>query len=191
MRRAYFEFADMLKMNADGYFPYTPPTPLLHGLRAALDRSFREGLDEVIARHHRIWPRACAGRVHAWGLDLGRASLASTPTPSRPSARPRTSMPATCCASPMRIMNTSFGSGLARLAGKVFRIGHLGDFNEGMALTALSIAEMSLVRAGRRCQLGAGVAPRSWFHGRGHGQPRRARRGRISRPGTCPTKLPK
>jgi alanine-glyoxylate transaminase/serine-glyoxylate transaminase/serine-pyruvate transaminase len=55
-------------------------------------------------------------------------------------------------------MNASFGSGLARLSGKVFRIGHLGDFNEGMALTALSIAEMALVRSGAEIQFGAGVA---------------------------------
>jgi alanine-glyoxylate transaminase/serine-glyoxylate transaminase/serine-pyruvate transaminase len=69
MRRAYFEFADMVKLNADGYFPYTPPTPLLRGLRAALDRLFREGLDEVIARHARIAEGVRRG-VHAWGLDL-------------------------------------------------------------------------------------------------------------------------
>jgi alanine-glyoxylate transaminase/serine-glyoxylate transaminase/serine-pyruvate transaminase len=69
MRRAYFEFTDMVKLNADGYFPYTPPTPLLRGLRAALDRLFREGLDEVIARHARIAEGVRRG-VHAWGLEL-------------------------------------------------------------------------------------------------------------------------
>jgi alanine-glyoxylate transaminase/serine-glyoxylate transaminase/serine-pyruvate transaminase len=157
MRRAYFEFADMLKLNADGYFPYTPPTPLLRGLRAALDRLFREGLDEVIARHARIAEGVRRG-VHAWGLDLVAEhpsvysdTVSAIRTPEDVDAR-----------DVLRIaydeMNTSFGSGLARLSGKVFRIGHLGDFNEGMALTALSIAEMSLVRAGAQIQLGAGVA---------------------------------
>jgi alanine-glyoxylate transaminase/serine-glyoxylate transaminase/serine-pyruvate transaminase len=157
MRRAYFEFIDMVKLNADGYFPYTPPTPLLRGLRAALDRLFREGLDEVIARHARIAEGVRRG-VHAWGLDLVAEhpslysdTVSAIRTPQDVDAR-----------DVLRIaydeMNTSFGSGLARLQGKVFRIGHLGDFNEGMALTALSIAEMALVRAGAQIQLGAGVA---------------------------------
>ena len=157
MRRAYFEFTDMANMNADGYFPYTPPTPLLRGLRAALDRLFREGLDEVIARHARIAEGVRRG-VHAWGLDLVAEhpslysdTVSAIRTPQNVDAR-----------DVLRIayeeMNTSFGSGLARLQGKVFRIGHLGDFNEGMALTALSVAEMALVRAGAQIQFGAGVA---------------------------------
>jgi alanine-glyoxylate transaminase/serine-glyoxylate transaminase/serine-pyruvate transaminase len=148
---------DMVKMNADGYFPYTPPTPLLRGLRAALDRLFREGLDEVIARHARIAEGVRRG-VHAWGLELVAEhpslysdTVSAIRVPQDVDAR-----------DVLRIaydeMNTSFGSGLARLQGKVFRIGHLGDFNEGMALTALSIAEMALVRAGAQIQLGAGVA---------------------------------
>ena len=157
MRRAYFEFMDMVKLNADGYFPYTPPTPLLRGLRAALDRLFREGLDEVVARHARIAEGVRRG-VHAWGLELVAEhpslysdTVSAIRTPQHVDAR-----------DVLRIaydeMNASFGSGLARLQGKVFRIGHLGDFNEGMALTALSIAEMALVRSGAQIQLGAGVA---------------------------------
>jgi alanine-glyoxylate transaminase/serine-glyoxylate transaminase/serine-pyruvate transaminase len=157
MRRAYFEFADMVNLNANGYFPYTPPTPLLRGLRAALDRIFREGLDEVIARHARIAEAVRRG-VHAWGLDLVAEhpslysdTVSAIRTPEGVDAR-----------EVLRIayeeMNASFGSGLARLQGKVFRIGHLGDFNEGMALTALSVAEMALVRAGAEIQFGAGVA---------------------------------
>ena len=65
--------------------------------------------------------------------------------------------------------NTSFGSGLGPLNGKVFRIGHLGDMNEGMCLTALTIAEMSLVRAGASLKLGAGVgAAQEWFLNSAH-----------------------
>jgi alanine-glyoxylate transaminase/serine-glyoxylate transaminase/serine-pyruvate transaminase len=157
MRRAFFEFEDMRAMNAGGYFPYTPPTPLLHGLRAALDRIFAEGLDEVIARHARLAEGIRRG-VHAWGLDLvaEHAALYSDTvsairTPDGVDAQ-----------EVIRIaydeMNTSFGSGLGRLSGKAFRIGHLGDLNEGMCLTALSIAEMALVRAGAEIPLGAGVA---------------------------------
>jgi alanine-glyoxylate transaminase/serine-glyoxylate transaminase/serine-pyruvate transaminase len=114
MRRAYFEFMDMVKMNADGYFPYTPPTPLLRGLRAALDRLFREGLDEVIARHARIAEGVRRG-VHAWGLELVAEhpslysdTVSAIRTPQDVDAR-----------DVLRIaydeMNTSFGSGLARL----------------------------------------------------------------------------
>ena len=69
MRRAYFEFRDMIAMNDTGYFPYTPPTQLFHGLRSSLDRIFTEGLDNVIARHHRLAEGVRRG-VHAWGMEL-------------------------------------------------------------------------------------------------------------------------
>ena len=157
MRRAYFEFRDMLAMNATGYFPYTPPTPLLHGLRAALDRIQAEGLDTVIARHARLAEGVRRG-VAAWGMELcaEHPSLYSnTVTAIR--------VPAGVDARDViRIgherYNTAFGSGLARLAGKVFRIGHLGDLNEAMVLTALSVAELCLVEAGARLTFGSGVA---------------------------------
>ncbi len=164
MRRAYFHFSDMVNLNKDGYFPYTPPTPLLHGLRASLDRILRqEGLDNVIARHHRIAEAVRRG-IAAWGLDLVAEhhtlysdTVSAIRVPTDIDAR-----------DVLRIAyddyNTSFGSGLGRLAGKVFRIGHLGDMNEGMCLTALSMAEMSLARAGLPVQLGSGVgAAQNWF----------------------------
>jgi alanine-glyoxylate transaminase/serine-glyoxylate transaminase/serine-pyruvate transaminase len=164
MRRAYFEFADQAKMNADGYFPYTPPTQLLHGLRASLDRILREeGLDAVIARHARLAEGVRRG-VQAWGLELVAEhrtlysdTVSAIRVPSDVDAR-----------DVLRIAytdyGTSFGSGLARLAGKVFRIGHLGDLNEGMCLTALSVAELALTRAGARVPLGAGVAAaQEWY----------------------------
>ena len=163
MRRAYFEFSDMLKLNADGYFPYTPPTQLFHGLRQSLDRIFAEGLDNVIARHTRLAEGVRRG-VHAWGLDLVAEhptwhsdTVSAIRTPADVDAR-----------DVIRIgyerYNTSFGSGLAQLAGKVFRIGHLGDLNEGMCLTALSLAELSLVEAGAKVEYGSGVgAAQAWF----------------------------
>ncbi len=157
LSRAYFRFEDHLNLNATGYFPYTPPTQLLHGLRKALDRIFDEGLDTVIARHRRLATGVRKG-VAAWGLDLCAEhpslhsdTVSAIRTPDDVDAR-----------EVIRIgyarYNTSFGSGLARLAGKVFRIGHLGDLNEGMTLTALAIAEMSLVEAGARIEFGSGVA---------------------------------
>jgi alanine-glyoxylate transaminase/serine-glyoxylate transaminase/serine-pyruvate transaminase len=162
-RRAYFEFRDMLTLNETGYFPYTPPTQLFHGLRKSLDRIFAEGLDAVIARHHRLAEGVRRG-VHAWGFDLcaEHASLQSNTVsairvPEGVDAREVIKIG-------YARYNASFGSGLARLAGKVFRIGHLGDLNEGMCLTALSIAEMALVEAGAKIDFGSGVgAAQGWY----------------------------
>ncbi|MEM8957335.1 MAG: aminotransferase class V-fold PLP-dependent enzyme [Pseudomonadota bacterium] len=164
MRRAYFEFSDMLRMNATGYFPYTPPTQLLHGLRKSLDRIlFDEGLDNVIARHHRLAEGVRRG-VAAWGLDLVAEShrvhsdtVTAIRVPEGVDAR-----------EVIRIayeeFNTSFGTGLGELNGKVFRIGHLGDMNEAMCLSALSVAEMALARAGAQIRFGSGVgAAQNWY----------------------------
>ena len=156
MRRSYFEFDDMRAHNRNGQFPYTPPTPLLHGLRAALDRLHAEGLDRVIARHRRLAEGIRRG-VSAWGLGLVAEhprlcsdTVTAIRTPQGIDAR-----------EVLRIayeeFNASYGSGLGPLAGKVFRIGHLGDLNEGMCLTALGIAEMALLRAGARVTLGSGT----------------------------------
>ena len=157
MRRAYFEFSDMLKTNATGYFPYTPPTQLFHGLRKSLDRILTEGLDNVIARHHRLSSGVRAA-VSAWGLDLCAEhpslhsdTVSAIRVPQGVDAR-----------DVIRIgyerYNCSFGSGLGPLAGKVFRIGHLGDLNEGMCLAAIGLAELSLAAAGAQVRFGSGVA---------------------------------
>lgn len=163
MRRAYFEFSDMLKLNADGYFPYTPPTQLFHGLRQSFDRIKQEGLDNVVARHHRLAEGIRRG-ISAWGLSLVAEhpslysdTVSAIRVPSEVDAR-----------DVLRIayedFNTSFGSGLGPLAGKVFRIGHLGDLNEGMCLTALGVAEMAMYRAGVQVQFGSGVgAAQAWY----------------------------
>lgn len=163
LRRAYFEFRDMLTLNETGYFPYTPPTQLFHGLRKSLDRIFAEGLDTVIARHHRLAEGVRRG-VHAWGFSLCAEheslqsnTVSAIKVPEGVDAREVIKIG-------YARYNASFGSGLARLAGKVFRIGHLGDLNEGMCLTALSIAEMALVEAGAKIDFGSGVgAAQGWY----------------------------
>ena len=162
-RRAYFEFRDMLTLNETGYFPYTPPTQLFHGLRKSLDRIFAEGLDTVIARHHRLAEGVRRG-VHAWGFSLCAEheslqsnTVSAIKVPEGVDAREVIKIG-------YARYNASFGSGLARLSGKVFRIGHLGDLNEGMCLTALSIAEMALVEAGAKIDFGSGVgAAQGWY----------------------------
>ena len=163
MRRAYFEFKDMVAMNAGGYFPYTPPTQLLHGLRAALDRINAEGFDNVLARHARL-AEGVRRAVAAWGLELVAEypvlysdTVSAIRVPEGVDARDviRIAYDRYC---------TSLGSGLSQLAGKVFRIGHLGDLNEGMVLTALSVTEMALSEAGVNIRFGSGVAAaQTWF----------------------------
>ena len=156
MRRAYFEFADMVKMNVEGQFPYTPPTPLLHGLKAALARLNAEGLKNVFARHHRLAEGVRRG-IAAWGLPLAARAKAEYSDTVSAICVPDTVDAREVLRIAYDDMNASFGSGLGPLAGRVFRIGHLGDLNEGMCLTALSIAEMALYRAGAPVQLGSGV----------------------------------
>jgi alanine-glyoxylate transaminase / serine-glyoxylate transaminase / serine-pyruvate transaminase len=156
-RRAYFRFEDMLGLNETGYFPYTPATQLLVGLRASLDRIFAEGLDEVIARHARLAEGVRRG-IAAWGLDLVAEhpslysdTVSAIRVPQGVDARDviRTAY---------HRFRTSLGTGLGPLDGKAFRIGHLGDLNEVMCLSALGAAEMALVSAGARIDLGSGVA---------------------------------
>jgi alanine-glyoxylate transaminase / serine-glyoxylate transaminase / serine-pyruvate transaminase len=163
MRRAYFEFKDMVAMNAGGYFPYTPPTQLLHGMRCALDRINAEGLETVIARHARL-AEGVRRAVAAWGLDLVAEepalhsnTVSAIRVPGHVDAREviRIAYDRYCL---------SLGSGLSQLAGRVFRIGHLGDLNEGMVLTALSVTEMALAEAGADIRFGSGVAAaQAWF----------------------------
>lgn len=157
MVRSFLKFEDYAPQTEAGYFPHTPPTPVLHGLREALNRINREGLDNVFARHARLAAGVRAG-VQAWGLDtcaehpsIASNTVTAIRTPAGVDAREVIRIGLTR-------YNTSFGSGLAQLAGKVFRIGHLGDLNEGMCLTALAVAELSLRAAGANVALGAGVA---------------------------------
>ncbi|MGB6164416.1 MAG: aminotransferase class V-fold PLP-dependent enzyme [Pseudonocardiaceae bacterium] len=157
MPRCYFSFADMLASNDRGYFPYTPPTPMLHGLRCSLDLLFDEGLPRVFARHHRLAEGIRRG-VSALGLSLCALEprwYSDTVTAIRtPEGVDATEV----CRIGFHRYRTSFGGGLSKVAGLVFRIGHLGDLNEVMCLAALASAEMSLVDAGAKVELGAGVA---------------------------------
>ncbi|SMF11382.1 serine-glyoxylate aminotransferase apoenzyme [Tistlia consotensis] len=163
LRRCYFDFADMAKMNAEGFFPYTPPTQLFHGLKASLALLFEEGLDQVFARHARLAEGVRRG-VAAWGLELCAAhprwysdTVSAVRVPAGVDAREVIRLG-------YQRYRTSFGSGLGPLAGKVFRIGHLGDLNEVMCLAALASAEMALLDAGADLEAGSGVAAaQAWY----------------------------
>jgi alanine-glyoxylate transaminase/serine-glyoxylate transaminase/serine-pyruvate transaminase len=163
MRRAYFEFTDMAKMNATGYFPYTPPTQLLIGLKESLAMLFEEGLENVFARHHRL-AEGVRRAVAAWGYRI----CAQAPCFHSDTVTTIMTPPGVDAVKVIRTgydkYRTSFGSGLARLAGKAFRIGHLGDLNEVMLLGAIASAEMSLRDCGAEVVPGSGVAAASEYY---------------------------
>lgn len=162
MERCYFSFADMIATNDVGFFPYTPPVPLLHGLRASLDRLFDEGLTEVFDRHHRLAEGVRRG-VAALGLELCAVAPGWYSDTVSAVRVPAGVDGAQVCRIAYHRYRTSFGGGLARLAGRVFRIGHLGDLNEVSCLAALAAAEMALADAGADVRLGAGVAAAQEF----------------------------
>ena len=158
MDRCYFAFDDMMKLNEGGYFPYTPPTQLFHGMRESLAMISEEGLDNVIARHKHLATGVRAA-IEAWdgcrlcatGPQWHSDTVSTIVVPESVDARDVISIA-------YDRYNTSYGSGLAQLAGKVFRIGHLGALNEGMCMAAIGNAEMALCDAGARIELGSGVA---------------------------------
>jgi alanine-glyoxylate transaminase/serine-glyoxylate transaminase/serine-pyruvate transaminase len=155
--RSYFSFDDMLRMNKDGYFPYTPPMTLLRALRASVDLLLGEGLPNVFARHHRMG-EAVRRAVGAWGLSLvAKAPQWHSDTVSTIWTPPGIDG-AEVVRHAYRRYNLSLGVGLARLAGNVFRIGHLGELNELMVLAALSGAEMTMRDLGAKLAPGSGVA---------------------------------
>jgi alanine-glyoxylate transaminase/serine-glyoxylate transaminase/serine-pyruvate transaminase len=145
--RSYWDWQEMVKINASGFFPYTPATNLLYGLKEALAMLHEEGLDAVFARHKRL-AAATRAAVKAWGLEV----LCENPAEQSP-VLTAVVMPPSHDADRYRKItlekyNISLGSGLGKVAGKVFRIGHLGECNELALLGALSGVEMGLTAAG-------------------------------------------
>jgi alanine-glyoxylate transaminase / serine-glyoxylate transaminase / serine-pyruvate transaminase len=155
--RVFFDFGDMRKANATGYFPYTPSLPMLYGLRESLDMLFEEGLDNVFARHHRL-AEGTRQAVKAWGLELcARAPKWNSDTVTAIMVPPGVNA-AEVIDVAYRRYNLALGAGLARMAGRLFRIGHLGDLNELMLLGGLGGAEMAMRDAGVKVTPGSGVA---------------------------------
>ncbi len=147
MPRSYWDWEEMLKPNANGFFPYTPATNLLYGLREAIAMLLEEGLENVFARHKRLAAAAREAVTH-WGLEV----LCQDPAEYSP-VLTAVLMPPGHDADQFRKVvlersNMSLGSGLGKVAGKVFRIGHLGECNELTLLGALSGVEMGLAAAG-------------------------------------------
>ncbi len=154
--RYFFDFADMIRTNKDGYFPYTPATTLLRGLRASIDLLLGEGLDAVFARHRRL-AEGVRQAVAAWGLSLCAREPRSYSDTVSAIRVPEGFDANEVVKIAHRHYNLSLGIGLSKVAGKVFRIGHLGSLNELMILTALAGTELALHEAGVKVALGSGV----------------------------------
>ena len=145
--RSYWDWQEMVKINAGGFFPYTPATNLLYGLKEAVAMLREEGMENVFARHQRL-AAATRKAVEHWGLEV----LCQNPAEYSP-VLTAVVMPPGYDADQYRKValekyNISLGSGLGKVAGKVFRIGHLGECNELTLIGALSGVEMGLAAAG-------------------------------------------
>lgn len=145
--RAFWDWTEIIEMNKTGYWPYTPSTNLLYGLHEALDMILGEGLDNVFERHQRL-AAACRAAVNAWGLEIQCADpavyspvLTGVMTPDGVDAD-----------AVRRLIydnfNMSLGTGLGKMKGRMFRIGHLGEANDLTLIATLAGCEMGLKLAG-------------------------------------------
>ena len=155
--RAFFDLEDHIKANATGYTPYTPSIPLLYGLREALTMMLEEGVDNV-AKRHNFLASGVRAAVEAWGLKLCAKDAKWHSDTVSAIMVPEGINGADVIARAFKRYNMALGSGLNEVAGKLFRIGHLGDLNELMLLGALSGAEMAMLDVGIKVELGSGVA---------------------------------
>ncbi len=155
--RCFFDFADMIRTNKDGYFPYTPATTLMRGLRASLDMIFAEGLENVFDRHHRVAQGARLA-VSAWKLSLCAKEPKWHSNTVTAICVPKGFNSDDVVKTAYHRYRMSLGVGLSKVAGRVFRIGHIGNFNEIMMLQALAGIEMALMDVGVPIEAGSGVA---------------------------------
>jgi alanine-glyoxylate transaminase / serine-glyoxylate transaminase / serine-pyruvate transaminase len=145
--RSYWDWKEMLASNATGYFPYTPATNLLYGLHEALEMLFEEGLTDVFARHDRH-AEATRRATRAWGLEVLCANPAEYSSTLTGILMPEGHNADAFRKVVLDRFDLSLGQGLGKVAGKVFRIGHLGWFNDLMLCGTLAGVEMGLAAAG-------------------------------------------
>jgi alanine-glyoxylate transaminase/serine-glyoxylate transaminase/serine-pyruvate transaminase len=162
MPKSYWAWDEILESNKTGYWPTTPSTNLMYGLHEAIDMMTTEGLDTIFARHQRL-AAACREAVNAWGLEI-QCQDTDCYSPVL-----------TCIATPegmnadvlrkhaLEKFNLSLGTGLGKIKGKAFRIGHLGDCNELSLMAALSGVEMSLDAIGYKPKASGVVAAQEFL----------------------------
>jgi alanine-glyoxylate transaminase/serine-glyoxylate transaminase/serine-pyruvate transaminase len=157
-RRCYFDYADMANTCATGYFPYTPSIPMLYGLRESLAMLAEEGLENVFYRHHYLAAGVRAAVLQGWKLKLCATAPHWYSDTVSAIMVPDGVNGADLIAHAFKRYNLSLGAGLSKVAGKLFRIGHLGDMNELMLLGAIAGAEMTMQDVGIKVEPGSGIA---------------------------------
>lgn len=167
-RRCYFDLRDMLAANAKGGYPYTPALQLMLGLKDSVSVLLEEGLDNVFARHRRV-AEGVRAAVAAWGLslcakrpELYSDSVSAILVPGGFDGNALVNHA-------YEAYGVSFGVGLGQMAGKAFRIGHLGSLPDSLALSGLSVIEMAMKDLGYPIELGSGVAAAQDIYRRGSG----------------------
>lgn len=161
--RAFFDFRDMSKAYASGGYPYTPAVGLIAGLSRSIEMLEEEGLEAVYARHHRL-AEGVRRAVAAWGLkpcaaspDLYSDTVTAVLVPQGANGTDLVKLAA-------EKYGVAFGVGLGEVAGRVFRIGHLGMLTDVMVLSGLATAEMCMADLGWKARLGSGVAAAQEFY---------------------------
>ena len=166
--RSFWAWDEIVEMNKDGYWPYTPNTNLLYGLSEALDMILSDGLDRVFARHQR-WAAGVRAAVNAWGLPIQCAD----PAVYSPVLTGVITPPGVDADALRRLIHERFdlslGTGLGKLKGRMFRIGHLGDSNDLTLLATVAGCEMGLKLAG--VKLAASGVQAAMDHFAGHAAP--------------------
>ena len=157
-KRCYFDYADMVQANASGYFPYTPSLPMLYGLRESLAMLAEEGLENVLRRHAYLARGVRAAVLDGWKLKLCATAPRWHSDTVSAIMVPDGINGSEVISRAFTRYNLALGAGLSKVAGKLFRIGHMGDLNELMLLGALAGAEMSMIDVGVKIEPGSGVA---------------------------------
>ena len=173
LTRSYWSWDEMLAANKTGYFPYTPATNLLYALAEAIDMLHEEGLESVFARHDRH-AEATRGAVRAWGLEIWcrepRDYSSSLTAVLMPDGHDADAFRKVALAN----YDISLGTGLSKVAGKIFRIGHLGDTNDLTMVGALAGVEMALALAGVPHKKGGAQAAMNYLTTQAAGESRAA-----------------
>ncbi len=163
LARAYFDLADMLASNNTGYFPYTPALTLMYGLVESLKMIEEEGLDNIIARHAYLAEGVRAAVLNGWQMPLCARDKQWYSNTVSAVMVPEGVNGADVISRAYNRYNVSLGAGLSKVAGKLFRIGHLGDLNEVHLMAAIAGAEMAMLDCGIKVQAGSGVAAASEY----------------------------
>lgn len=161
--RCYFDYVDMINQNKMGYFPYTPAMPMLYGLKESLKAIEEEGLENIFKRHAYLAGGVRAAVQEGWGLSLCAKKPQWYSDTVSAVVVPEGIDAAKVIDRAFRRYNLSLGAGLSKVAGKVFRIGHLGDSNELMMMSAIGGAELAMLDSGIRIEPGSGIAAAQKF----------------------------